>query len=93
MHDSIIPGLDDSRPSISSPLASQAVRVPSVEVQSAGGGETPPHTSVSTTTTASSNTLDDEILPVETVEVARESGLKTRGQQGSVEEREVVELH
>jgi hypothetical protein len=91
MHDSIIPGVDDSRPSISSPLASQAVRVPSVEVHmSAGAGEssTPPYTSVST-----SSTLDDEILPVESVAVASESGLKTRGEQGSVEEREVVELH
>jgi hypothetical protein len=37
--------------------------------------------------------LDDEILPVETVAVARDSGLKTRGEQGSVEEREIVELH
>ena len=91
MHESIIPGLDDSRPSISSPLASQAVRVPSVEVQTpAGTGEssTPPNTSVST-----SSTLDDEILPVESVAVARDSGLKTRGEQGSVEEREIVELH
>ena len=91
MHDSIIPGLDDSRPSISSPLASQAVRVPSVEVHTpvvAGESSTPPNTSVST-----SSTLDDEILPVESVAVAGDSGLKTRGEQGSVEEREIVELH
>ena len=67
--------------------------MPCAETPPTGGGETdltPPHTSVSTTT---SSTLDDEILPVETVAVARDSGLKTRGHHGSVEEREVVELH
>jgi hypothetical protein len=91
MHDSIVPGLDDSRPSTSSPLASQAVRVPSVEVEGPEVAEenlTPPNTSVST-----SSTVDEEILPVEVVTVAQNSSaLKTRDDARSVEEREVVEL-
>ena len=90
MQDSIIPsGLDDSRPSISSPLASQAVRVPGVDIPAAEEGSTPPHTSVGT-----ASTIDDEILPVEAVPLrSRESGLKTRGEAGNVDEREMVELH
>lgn len=91
MHDSIVPGLDDSRPSISSPLASQAVRVPSVQVEGpevAAENSTSPNTSVST-----SSTVDEEILPVEAVAVTQNSSaLKTRGDVGSVEERELVEL-
>jgi hypothetical protein len=94
MHDSIIPGPDDSRPSISSPLASQAVRLPRVHVESLNArtnvvveGSTPPNTSVST-----SSTVDEEILQVSAVTVNQDGALKARGDTGSVEEREVVEL-
>ena len=91
MHDSIVPGLNDSRPSISSPLASQTVRVPNVQVggtEIVAEGSTPSNTSVRT-----SNTVDEEISSVEAVTVNQDSSaLKTRGDAGSVEEREVVEL-
>ena len=87
MHDSIVPGQDNSRPPISSPLASQAMRVPNVQVESVvAEGSTPPHTSVTTSSTVK------EILPMETVTQGCPSALKTRGDGGSVEEREIVEL-
>jgi hypothetical protein len=94
MHDSIVPGMEDSRPSVSSPLASQStlasqsVSVPSVAVdnQSDSGERTPQATSVSTSSTI------DEILPVPLERVPPESSLKTRNDAGSVEERELVEI-
>jgi hypothetical protein len=80
MHDSIVP--DDSRPSISSPLATNAVE---------GDSSTPPAGSVSTASTA-----NEEILPVEEVRVPSDStngmGLKTMGESGNVEEHEVVQV-
>ena len=88
MHDSIVPIQDDSRPFISSPLASQAVRVPSVQMEVVvAEGSTPSHTSIST-----SSPVDEEILPVETVTQDLSNSLKARGDAGSVEEHEVVEL-
>ena len=87
MHDSIVPGQTDSRPSISSPLAAQAVGVPNVQVESVvAESSTPPHTTVTT-----SNTVG-EISPVERVTQDSSRPLKTRGDRGSIEEREVVEL-
>ena len=87
MHDSIVPGQDDSRPSISSPLASQAVRVPSSQVESVvAEGSTPPDTGARTSSTVGGN------LPVEMVTQDSSNPLKTRGDGGSVEEREVVGL-
>ena len=87
MHDSIMPAQNDSRPSISSPLASQAVGVENVQLESVvAEGSTPPHTNVNTSSTV------EEILPVEMITQDSSSRLKTRGDEGSVEEREVVEL-
>lgn len=94
MHDSIVPGVDDSRPSVSSPLAlqstlaSQNVSVPSVAVENQpGSGEgTPQATSVSTSSTI------DEIAPVPMESVPPESSLKSRNDAGDVEERELVEI-
>jgi hypothetical protein len=90
MHDSIIPGVDDaSRPSISSPLATNAVSGQD------GDSSTPPAGSVSTASTAN----EEEISPVEEVRMPSDStngrggsGLKTRGDAGNVEEHEVVEV-
>jgi hypothetical protein len=94
MHDSIIPGVDDSRPSVSSPLASQStlasqsMSVPSVNVENQmDSGERTSHaTSVSTSSTI------DEIVPVPMERVGPESSLKRRDDAGSVEEREIVEV-
>ena len=96
MHDSTIPGLEDTRPSISSPLA-QNVTVPTVQVESSPEDDdqhdepesSPPATSVST------NSSIDEIVPIPVVipAIAQDRNpLKTRGDGGSVEEHEVVEL-
>jgi hypothetical protein len=90
MHDSIVPGADDSRPSVSSPLATQVVNVPSVQVDSSETLDetremTAPATSVSTSSTL------DEITPIPVRDITSDSGLKRRGDGGSVEERELVE--
>jgi len=92
MHDSIIPGVDCSRPSISSPLASHALPASNIRVESettdVNEGSTPPNTSVRT-----SSTVDEEILPVSPVGVSQEPPvLKTKDDAGNVEEREIVEL-
>jgi hypothetical protein len=76
MHDSIIP--NDSRPSISSPLAAQSVSVESIPNAVNAG---------------SSSSTVDEILPVPAVQGNQESGVKQRDDVGNVEEREVVESH
>jgi len=94
MHDSIVPGGDDSsRPSISSPLAANPVS--GLEAEDGMSSSTPPKTSVSTASTAN----DEEISPVEEVRVPSDSTngmggsrLKMRGDSGSVEEHEVVEV-
>lgn len=87
MRDSIVPAQDDSRPSISSPLASQAVAVANIPVESVvAESSTPPHTNVTPSSTV------EEILPVEGITQDSSSHLKTRGDGGTVEEREVVEL-
>ena len=95
MHDSIIPGVDDSKPSVSSPLASQSTLASSqsmsatsvnVESQPDSGERTPHATSVSTSSTI------DEIVPIPMERVNPESSLKGRGDAGSVEERELVEV-
>ena len=89
MHDSIVPGLDDTRPSISSPLAHN-VSMSSThhESSSEDHDESPQAASLSTESTI------DEIVPVPVTNVPEErnSGLKSRTSAGSVEEREVVEV-
>lgn len=95
MHDSIIPGADDSRPSMSSPLASQNRHMPIVDrgppnarTDAAREVSASPHTTPST-----SSTGDEEILPMTPRTPNPEaSPLKTRGDGGNVEERETVEL-
>jgi hypothetical protein len=89
MHDSIVPV--DSRPSISSPLASQPVRQP--DTNTIPGSETTTIESPreeTTATSVSTTSTVDEILPVPTVRITQDSGIKRRD-SGSVEEREVVE--
>lgn len=95
MHDSIIPGADDSRPSVSSPLASQStlassqsMSVPTVNVESQTDcGERTPHA-----TSMSPSSTIDEIVPVPMERVNPESSLKRRDDAGSVEQHELVEI-
>lgn len=89
MHDSIVPGLDDTRPSISSPLAHN-VSMSSTQHESSSEdhNESPQAASVST-----ESTIDEIVaVPVTNVTEERNSGLKSRRSAGSVEEREVVEV-
>ena len=90
MHDSIIPGTDDSRPSVSSPLATQVVNMPSVQVGSSATLLETRETSAAATSVSTSSTLE-EITPVPIRNATPDSGLKRRDDGGSVEERELVE--
>jgi hypothetical protein len=90
MHDSIVPGLEDTRPSISSPLAQMSVRT--VHVESSPEDDHQEHES-SPPATISTNSSVDEIVPIPAVHTAQErSGLKSQSEGGSIEEHEVVEL-
>lgn len=90
MHDSIVPGADDSRPSVSSPLATQVVNVPSVQVDSSETLDETTETTAPATSVSTSSTLDD-ITPIPVRDVTSDTGLKRGGDGGSVEERELVE--
>jgi hypothetical protein len=89
MHDSIIPGTD-ARPSVSSPLATQVVNMPSVQVDSSETLHETRETTAAATSVSTSSTLD-EITPVPGQHSTPDSGLKRRDDGGSVDERELVE--
>jgi len=95
MRDSIIPGVGDTRPPISSPLASKPDRAPSPSVPSDDKGITTSFSTLPNTSERSPSTANEEISPVEAITAPPDPtnstgsmGLKTR----SIEEHEVVEL-
>ena len=93
MHDSIIPGVEDSRPSVSSPLASQStVASQNVDVPSPPGESRSDSAETAHATSVSTSSTIDEIVPVSMEQVNPESSLKRRDDVGRVEERELVEL-
>ena len=94
MQDSIVPGAGDSRPSVSSPLASQAVKAPNMQVESVERTEAHERSTPSDTSVTTSTTVDEETVPMSSVaNVTHEaSALKSKDDARSIEEPEVLEL-